>query len=51
MFISLNATSLLDTLERIETQGICLHIMKSTYSKPKVNVKLNEKKLKAIQLK
>ena len=60
MIISFNANKAFDkiqhpfmikVLERLRIQGTYLNIIKAIYSKPKVNIKLNEKKLKVIPLK
>ena len=42
---------MLKVLERTEIQGLYLNIIKSIYSKPVANIKLNREKLEAITLK
>jgi hypothetical protein len=42
---------MLEVSERLGIKGTYLNIIKTVYSKPKANIKLNGKKLKAFPLK
>ena len=50
-FDKIKYTFMIEVLERSAIQGTYLNIVKAIYSKPVTNIKLNEEKLEAIQLK
>ena len=51
VFYKIQHAFMVKVLERSRQQGMCLNVIKAIYFKLKVNIKLNEIKLKAILLK